>query len=80
METVKKERFNFFTMFWDGFKGMTLGRTLWIIVIIKLCIMFLVLKPFFFPNLLNSKYKTEEAKADHVRNQLIEKSEIGHKK
>jgi len=69
-----KERFNFFTMFRDGFKSMTLGRTLWILVIIKLCIMFLILRPIFFPNFLNSKFDNSESKADYVRNELIEKS------
>lgn len=34
-------------------------------------IMFLILKPFFFPNYLNSKADTEEGKADYVREQLI---------
>ncbi len=69
-----KEKFNFFTMFRDGFKSMTLGRTLWILVVIKLCIMFLILRPIFFPNFLNSKFDNSESKADYVRNELIEKS------
>lgn len=33
----------------DGFRGMTLGRTLWCIILIKLIIIFAVLKAFFFP-------------------------------
>lgn len=69
-EEEKKERFNFFTMFRDGFKAMTLGKVLWAIVIIKLTVM-LVLKVFFFPNFLNSHYKTEKEKADHVRSELL---------
>lgn len=70
------QKFNFFTMFRDGFKGMTLGRTLWILVIIKLCIMFLILRPIFFPNYLNSKFDDKESKADYVRQSLIENSEV----
>lgn len=66
-------KFNFFTMFRDGFKNMTLGRTLWILVIIKLIIMFLILKPFFFPNYLGSKFKDDQSKAEYVTDQLIEK-------
>ena len=31
---------------------MTLGRTLWAVIIIKLIVIFLVLKVFFFPNFL----------------------------
>ena len=32
----------------DGFREMTLGRTLWTIILIKLFIMFFILKLFFF--------------------------------
>lgn len=71
----ERRRFNFFSMFWEGFKSMKLGRTLWIIVIIKLCIMFLVLRPFFFPNFLNTKFDNKESKADYVRHELIERGE-----
>lgn len=72
METQEvRSGFNFFTMFRDGFKSMTLGKTLWTLVIIKLIIMFLILRPFFFPNYLNSKADTKEGKADYVREQLI---------
>jgi hypothetical protein len=70
-----RQPFNFFTMFRDGFKSMTLGRTLWIIVIVKLCIMFLILRPIFFPNFLNSKFDTKDSKADYVRHELIERGE-----
>ena len=68
------KKFNFFTMFWYGFKNMTLGKTLWIIVIVKLIIMFLILKPFFFPNFLNSKFDDDKSKSDYVNTQLIDKA------
>lgn len=71
----KTQRFNFFTMFRDGFKSMTLGKTLWLIVIIKLAIMFLILRPFFFPNFLNSKFDDSDSKADYVREELIRNAE-----
>lgn len=73
MNTINP-KFNFFTMFRDGFKQMTLGKTLWTIVIIKLIIMFLILRPFFFPNFLNSKFDNQDSKANYVREQLIEKA------
>lgn len=66
-------RFNFFTMFRDGFKHMTLGKTLWTLVIIKLIIMFLILKPFFFPNFLNSNFDDSKSKGDYVGEQLYER-------
>lgn len=43
----------------DGFRNMTIGRTLWIIILIKLAIIFLVLKLFFFPDFLGSKSESD---------------------
>ncbi len=54
----------------DGFRRMTVGKTLWKIIIIKLVIMFGVLKLFFFPNYLNTNFSTDQQRADHVINQL----------
>ncbi|MDD3272777.1 MAG: DUF4492 domain-containing protein [Bacteroidales bacterium] len=52
--------------YYDGFKNMTsLGRTLWLIIIIKLFIMFFVLKLFFFKSDLR-EYNTFEEKSDKV--------------
>lgn len=56
----------------DGFKSMTVGKTLWLIIGIKLVVMFLVLKLFFFPNFLNSKFDKEEDKANYVIEQLTQ--------
>jgi len=36
--------------YYDGFRSMTLGRTLWAVILVKLFIIFFVLKLFFFPN------------------------------
>jgi len=45
----------------DGFKNMSsVGQKLWLIIIIKLVVIFVVLKVFFFPT-LNSKVKGKEA-------------------
>lgn len=45
----------------DGFRRMTLGRTLWCIILIKLFIMFAVLKAFFFPAYLKGEQQDKEA-------------------
>ncbi|MCR5820419.1 MAG: DUF4492 domain-containing protein [Bacteroidaceae bacterium] len=51
-----------FYLYYDGFRQMTLGRTLWLIIAIKLFIIFVVLKVFFFPNFIsNHADKGEEA-------------------
>lgn len=56
----------------DGFKDMSVSnRKLWIIILIKLFIMFAILKVFFFPDFLDSRYHTDKEKSDHVIEQLI---------
>ncbi len=59
-----------FKFYQDGFRRMTVGKTLWKIIIIKLIIMFGVLKIFFFPDYLNTNFSTDQQRADHVINQL----------
>lgn len=49
---------------------MTVGRKLWLLIIIKLFIFFAILKVFFFPNVLSSRYDTDEERADAVRQEL----------
>jgi len=76
MSNMKKPTifYNLYTFYREGFQSMTVGKTLWIIVLIKLFIMFAVLRVFFFPNYLNSNYDNDQSKANHVRQELIEKS------
>ena len=59
-----------YTFYRDGFKGMVLGKKLWTIILIKLFVMFVILKLFFFPNYLNTKFSTNEEKANHVLEQI----------
>ena len=55
----------------EGFRSMTLGKTLWAIILIKLFIMFFILGLFFFPNILQQKYDTDEERANQVIENLI---------
>ena len=57
----------------DGFRSMTVGKTLWLIIGIKLFIFFVIIKILFFPNFLSSKSDTDEGKAQYVREQLTKK-------
>jgi hypothetical protein len=57
----------------DGFRDMRLGKTLWLIILIKLFLFFVVLKGFFFPNFLNKRCETDEEKARYVSTQLTER-------
>ncbi|MCL2340774.1 MAG: DUF4492 domain-containing protein [Proteobacteria bacterium] len=56
----------------DGFRQMTVGRTLWKLIFLKLFIMFAVLKLFFFPNFLATKFTTDVQRADYVIEQLTQ--------
>ena len=58
----------------DGFRSMTVGRTLWIVILVKLFIIFVVLRLFFFHDFLG-KFKDGPQREDYVRGQLIERSE-----
>ena len=49
---------------------MVVGRTLWKIIILKLFILFAVLKMFFFPNYLKTNFSTEQDRAGHVLENL----------
>jgi hypothetical protein len=62
---------NLFTFYRDGLKNMTVGKTLWALVLIKLFIMFVVLKVFFFPDLLNTNFDDDESRADYVQQELL---------
>jgi len=61
---------NIFQFYVQGFKSMTMGKKLWAIILIKLIILFLVLKLFFFPDYLKTNFKTDEERSDHVIEQL----------
>ena len=50
----------------NGFKGMTIGRTLWIIILIKLFVIIFVLKFFFFPDLLKKNFSSDKERSAHV--------------
>ena len=70
---MKKDGFWYraWDLYYDGFRHMTLGKTLWAIILIKLFIIFVVLKIFFFPNFL--KQHADGNEAEYVATQLINK-------
>ena len=61
-----------FHLYYDGFRSMTLGKTLWAVILIKLFIIFVVLKIFFFPNFLSSHAEKGE-EADFVATELLDR-------
>ena len=59
-----------YDLYYDGFRHMTLGRTLWAVIIVKLVVIFLVLKLFFFPNFIK-EHAQEGQEAEFVANQTL---------
>ena len=64
---LAKRIYNFYL---EGFKRMTWGRKVWLIILIKLFIMFVILKLFFFQDFLDSRFTTDQEKSNYVIEQL----------
>lgn len=57
-------------LYYDGFRSMTVGKSLWVLIIIKLFIFFVIIKWIFFPNILKENYDNDEDRAEAVRIEL----------
>lgn len=62
-----------FDLYYDGFRSMTLGKTLWLVILIKLFIMFFVLKLFFFPNFIKEHSKGDD-EAKFVEKEMLKRN------
>lgn len=51
---------------------MTVGRSLWVLIVLKLIILFAVLKVFFFPDML-AGYEDDTQRAEAVRSSITNK-------
>jgi len=57
--------------YYDGFTNLSWwGRKVWIIIIIKLFIIFAVLKIFFFHDFLSTKFDNDKDRSEYVIDQL----------
>ena len=62
---------NLFLFYYEGFRTMSWwGKKVWLIIIVKLCIIFIVLRLFFFPDFLKSNFATDRERSDYVIEQL----------
>ena len=62
-----------FDLYYDGFRNMRLGKTLWAIIAIKLIIIFAILKVFFFPNFLKEHAEGDES--GYVATELVDRAQ-----
>jgi len=63
---------NIIRFYSEGFRNMSgWGKKVWFIIIIKLFIMFAILRIFFFPDFLKSRFNTDKQRSEYVLEQLI---------
>ena len=65
--------YKIYDLYYDGFRSMKLGRTLWAIILIKLFVIFIVLKLLFFPNFLK-EHAQEGEEPEFVATEVIDRS------
>ncbi|MFA5327247.1 MAG: DUF4492 domain-containing protein [Prolixibacteraceae bacterium] len=55
----------------DGFANLPhWGKQVWLVILIKLFIMFAILRIFFFPDFLNTNFKNDAERSNHVLENL----------
>lgn len=67
---MKSRIISIWNFYVEGFRNMTWGRTLWWLILLKVIVLFAVLRAFFFQPVLSGK--TDEQKMEHVGMQLIQ--------
>ncbi len=70
MNTITSFFHRVYHLYYDGFRSMTLGRTLWAVIIVKLIIIFVILKLFFFPNFIG-QHAEEGEEAEFVAGEVL---------
>ena len=68
MGKIKNTLIAVWELYRDGFRNMTIGRTLWGLIILKLLIMFAILRVFFFKPAMAGL--SEEQKSEQVGTHL----------
>lgn len=54
----------------EGFKNMTWGKSVWLIILFKLFIFFFIMKVFFFPDMLKKTFQSDEDRSEYVFDNL----------
>ena len=67
MNVIKKV----WLFYYEGFRNLSpTGKKLWIIILIKLFIMFAILRLFFFPDVMEEKFETDKERSEHIIHEL----------
>jgi hypothetical protein len=72
MNQNKKNRFTrIYEFYIDGFRNLSpWARSIWVIILLKLFIMFVIFKLFFFRDTLKNRFSTDEERSNHVIEQI----------
>lgn len=62
-----------FRFYAEGFRSMTVGKTLWIIIAVKLFVIFVVLRLLFFPDFVASRSEDGD-ESGFVADELVERA------
>jgi len=71
MSTQKSTIRRIYDFYADGFKTLSpWARNMWAIILIKLFIMFVIFKLFFFRDTLKNRFPTDQERSNHVIEQI----------
>lgn len=70
---IKKMIYRVVDLYVDGFRHLTWGKSLWIVILVKLLIIFAILKIFFFPDYI-ATHRGKNNSADFVGKQVLQES------
>lgn len=63
--------FRIFHFYLEGFRNLSgWGKQVWIIILLKLFIMFAILKIFFFPDILKKNFDNDTQRSEYVLEEL----------
>jgi len=65
-----------FYFYQDGFANMKVGKRLWLLIFIKLFILFTIVK-FLFPDVLQERFNTDEQRSNYILQQLTQGEDNG---
>lgn len=60
-----------YRFYFEGFRNLPVwGKQVWLVIIIKLFVLFVILKLLFFPDFLKTHFKNDAERSNHVLENL----------
>lgn len=72
MGTIMSIVTSIITFYADGFRSLKVGKKLWLLIAVKLLILFAVMKVFYFPDFLQTRYENDDQRSMHVLEHLTQ--------